>query len=112
MSYSSTVLAKSPIRYYRLGESSGTVATDSSSQAQNGTLTGGGITLGQTGLLTGDSDTAALFSGTAGYITVPTTGFPSGAQAISLECWLSTTALPDASTYDFVVDVGTAVAEQ
>ena len=111
MSYQSVILADNPIRYYRLGESSGTVAVDSGSQAQNGTLNGG-ITLGQTGLLVGDANTSMLFDGSTGYITVPTTGFPSGVQAISLECWLSTTSLPGAGTYDFVVDVGTVVAEE
>ena len=87
--YHAVILADGPIRYYRLGETSGTVATDLGSQAQNGTLHGG-ITLGQTSLLTSDpSNTSELFNGSSGYISVPTTGLPTGAAAISMECWIN-----------------------
>src|SRR4051812_1334419 len=55
--YSSAVLALSPIAYYRLGESSGTTAADSSGNGLNGTYNGG-VTLGQPGGIFGDPDTA------------------------------------------------------
>src|SRR6266702_2805264 len=87
MSYQSVVLADNPIRYYRLGEASGTVATDIGSQAQNGTLNGG-ITLGQAGLLTGDSDTAELFDGRTGYIDTPSEAI---GATFTLEVWGKTT---------------------
>lgn len=89
MSYQSTVLADNPIRYYRLNESSGTVANDLGSQAQNGTLHGT-ITLGQTGLLTGDPATSMLFDGSTGYISLPTTSLPTGSAAWTLEAWAKT----------------------
>jgi hypothetical protein len=105
MSYSSVVLADSPIRYYRLDESSGTVAHDLGSQAQNGTLHGG-ITLSQTGLLTGDSDTAMLLNGSTGYISLPTTGLPTGASAWSMECWIKFSSVPGAGNYPIACNLG------
>ncbi|MBI2606974.1 MAG: LamG domain-containing protein, partial [Deltaproteobacteria bacterium] len=47
--------------YWRLGETSGTTAYDISGNAINGTYAG--VTLAQTGALSGDSDTAAYFDG-------------------------------------------------
>src|SRR5436305_14319754 len=111
MSYSSTVLADNPIRYYRLGETSGTVATDVGSQAQNGTLNGG-ITLAQTDVLVGDSDTAELFDGSSGYISLPTASLPTGASAVSLECWLKFSALPGTGTYGIALTIGSNVANE
>lgn len=61
MSYSSEVLARSPYGYWRHGEASGTTAADSSGNARDGTYTNG-PTLGTTGLLTGDSDTAVTYA--------------------------------------------------
>jgi len=55
-SYEDEVLADSPLLYLRLGESSGTTATDSSGNGYDGTYAAG-VTLGATGLV-GDADTA------------------------------------------------------
>lgn len=63
MSYSTEVLADSPLAYWRLGDASGTTLTDSSGNGHNGTYSS--ITLGTTGLLAGDSDTAATFNGSS-----------------------------------------------
>lgn len=60
MSYSSTVLGLSPGGYWRLGESSGTLA-DSSGNANTGTATNS-PTYGQTGLLTNDPGTCLRFT--------------------------------------------------
>lgn len=64
--YSDAVLALSPNRYYRLGETSGTTAVDAAG-ASNGTYTNS-PTLNQTGPLNGDSDPAVLFDGTNDYV--------------------------------------------
>src|SRR3989442_137950 len=109
MSYQSVVLADNPIRYYRLGEASGTVATDLGSQAQNGTLNGG-ITLAQTGLPVGDADTSELFNGSTGYISVPTTGLPSGSANFTLECWVQFPSFPGASKYPNILNLGSSGA--
>ncbi|MCJ7692985.1 MAG: hypothetical protein MUO22_06170, partial [Sedimentisphaerales bacterium] len=59
--YVDVVDALNPLGYWRLGESSGTTATDRAG-SYNGTYSGG-VTLGTTGALSGDSDTAASFDG-------------------------------------------------
>jgi hypothetical protein len=64
--YSDTVLADTPFLYYRLGESVGTTATDSSGNARNGTYHASGVTYSAPGLLMGDANTAVTFDGTAG----------------------------------------------
>ena len=62
MAYNNEVLALSPSAYWRLGESSGTNATDETGN-YDGTYTNS-PTLGATGLLEGDSDTAITTNGT------------------------------------------------
>lgn len=69
MTYASEVLADSPLWYARLGDASGTTMTDSSGNGRNGTYSN--ITLGTTGLLTGDSDTAASFNAVSSECNVP-----------------------------------------
>lgn len=81
------------LRYYRLDEASGTTAYDASSNVANGTISATGVTLGTTGLLTGDTDTAATFaSASSGKVTVPTTSLPTGNAAWSLHCLYTTPA--------------------
>lgn len=62
MTYSSEVLADTPVTYYRLGDTSGTTATDDAGNAHHLTYSGA-YTLGQTGLQVSDSNGAVLFSG-------------------------------------------------
>lgn len=64
MTYAATVLADSPLGYWRLGDASGTTMTDSSGSSRNGTYVGT-PTLGAAGLLTGDADTAVSLNGTS-----------------------------------------------
>lgn len=59
--YSDAVLAHGPLVYWRLGEASGTTANDASGNARHGTIEPG-VTIGTTGLLTGDADTAMTFA--------------------------------------------------
>lgn len=90
--YKSTILADSPLRYYRLDEATGTTATDLGSSAQNGTYTGG-FTLNQPGALSGDTDAAVKFNGSTGSVSASGTGLPTSG-AFSLECWALLTATP------------------
>ncbi len=85
----------SPVRYYTLGDSSGTTAVDSSTSAVNATYNGG-CTLGQAALID-DPPTSTLLNGTTGFISVPTTGLPSGNSAVSAFGWGLLTALPGAA---------------
>jgi hypothetical protein len=75
-SYPSTVLGDTPLAYYRLDESSGSLTNDSSGNNQNLTY-GAHAVLGQTGLIAGDSDTAAVAAG--GAIGVVSTARGAGA---------------------------------
>jgi hypothetical protein len=90
MTYSSEVLADSPIAWYRLGEASGTTMTDSSGNSRSGTYAN--VTLAATGLLAGDSDTAASFNGTASKGTVNNASWMDVGTAFTVEAWISTSA--------------------
>lgn len=70
MSYSATVLADSPLAYWRLGESPGaTSLADATGNGHGFTALHGTYTLGSTGLISGDSDTAVSWSN--GYADAP-----------------------------------------
>ncbi|OKJ52270.1 Teneurin-1 [Streptomyces sp. CB02009] len=70
--YRTTVLDADPFAYWRLGETSGTVAKDAldANQGQyNGTYKN--VTLGGTGPLAGSTQKAATFNGTTSYVEMP-----------------------------------------
>lgn len=88
--YSDTVLADSPVGYWRLGEAEGsTDAADGSGNGRTGTYVGG-VTLQQDGALLGSDDRAALFDGSSGLMR--RLSFPSSA-AFTLEVWVKPTVL-------------------
>lgn len=88
MSYSSEVLADTPIMYYRLGEASGTVMTDSSGNGRDGTYANS-PTLGATGLLTGDADTAVSFASASSQSgSVADDNSLDSLSAITVEAWI------------------------
>ena len=85
-SYFSRILADAPVGYWRLGETAGTVAADSSGNAHPGTIAGG-VTLNQPGA-PGITDPAMVFNGITGYVDI---GAPSALKvtgAFSVECWV------------------------
>ena len=87
--YPAEILTDSPWAYYRLGESSGTVANDSSGNNRNGIYVGG-LTLGQSSSLSYDTNTCCLFNGSSGYVQVPFSSI--NPNPFSLECRFKTTA--------------------
>ncbi len=87
-SYGSAVFGGNPDLYYRLGESTGTVAGDASGSGNVGTYRGG-ITLGQPGALTGTSDTAAKFDGSTGVVVSSTQ--VANPSVYTAEGWFNTT---------------------
>lgn len=89
-SYRSTVLADSPVAYYRLNEATGTSAADSAG-LNTGTYTGG-FTLSQAGA-TSDSDKATLFDGSTGFVTVPNATALQLGDNFTLEAWVKLTAV-------------------
>lgn len=84
--YEDVVLADSPIAYWRLGESSGTTAVDSSGNNRDGTYNG--PTLGATGLLSGDADTAANFDGSNDRVYWADAAWMDVTGDLTVEAWI------------------------
>ena len=102
--YVDVVDGLSPVGYWRLGESSGTTANDRSGNTLNGTYNG--ASLGATGALNGDSDTAVDFDGfNDDMITVSSTTLRL-AEDMSVSFWVDIDVLPGASATDplFVIE--------
>jgi hypothetical protein len=88
LSYSQTVLNNNPSFFWRLGDSSGTTAADSSGHNFTGTYESG-TTQGAAGPITGDSTTATTFDGQAGLVT--SSHSVSNPTTFSVELWFKTT---------------------
>ncbi len=86
--YYTSVLNNHPSFYWRLGQTSGTVAADSTSHGFTG-IYEPGTTLGVPGALTGNPDTATGFDGKTGLVT--SSAKVTGPQTFSLEGWFKTT---------------------
>jgi hypothetical protein len=84
--YPSTILADAPIAYYRLGESAGSVAADSSGSGLGG-LYFGGFTQVVAGAIAGDADTAVSFDGSTSHVRV----LNAIGDDFSVELWMNTT---------------------
>ncbi len=89
--YSQQVVADGPANYWRLGETSGTTATDQI--ASNNATYQGGFTLNQTGALTGSGDTnpAVAFNGSSGSAQVAS-AVKFGSGNFTIEAWVKTSA--------------------
>lgn len=88
--YSDRVIADGAVAYWRLGETSGTVANDSVGTA-HGTISGG-VTLNQPGALT-DGNAAMVLDGLTGMVTVPNGSYLAvGAGPLTVELWFKTSA--------------------
>jgi hypothetical protein len=85
LSYAATVLSDQPVAYWRLGETSGTTAVDSSGHV-NGTYAGA-VTLGQPGALGTDTNTSALFNGSNASVNVPDSAALRLNGAFTVEFW-------------------------
>lgn len=87
MSYESVVKEDTPKGYWRLGEPSGTSAADSSGNTQTGEYKAG-PTLGVTGALAGDANTAATFAkASKQFVTVPDSATLDLGDVLSYEIW-------------------------
>ncbi len=84
--YPEEVLADNPIGYWRLNETSGTTAFDSSGNARDATYVGG-VSLGASGALASGDD-AAQFDGSTGYVQLP--GTWGGVNTMTIEAWVNT----------------------
>lgn len=89
--YASAILADGPRAYWRLGELTGAVFADSSGNGNHGAFSGG-VTLGATGAITGDTDAAVLLNGSTGQGAVPdSTTLDLGSGTWSVEFWAKLT---------------------
>ena len=84
--YRGGILADAPVAYWRLGEASGTTATDETGGHQ-GTYVGGPA-LGAVGAITGDANTAVTFNGSTQYATIPDDNAFDFGDTFSLEAWV------------------------
>ncbi|MDQ3866797.1 MAG: DNRLRE domain-containing protein, partial [Actinomycetota bacterium] len=98
-SYANAVRADAPVGYWRVGESSGTTAADTSGKGNTGTYSGG-YALNQTGALAADGDTAVRFKGSSanGTVTVPHSPSLNYGDAVSYEVWMRVFSLPPSTT--------------
>jgi len=87
--YRSTILADSPVAYWRLGEASGTTASDEIGSSDGSY--GGDVTLGETGALAGDSNTSVSLAGSSTRydgITVSSLDTADYSSGITIELWV------------------------
>lgn len=90
--YAQTVLANNPLGYWRLGEASGTTMGDASGNGRSGTYVAS-PSLGTTGLVTGDTDTAATFTAASSqYGEVTAASWMNSLSAITLVAWIKPSA--------------------
>lgn len=88
--YAQVILADGPYAYWRLDETSGTVAADSSGNNRNGTYVAP-VQLAQAKLLPASPGTAyvGLTGGGSGYVDVSAAGQFCAVADWSLECWIN-----------------------
>lgn len=85
--YAAVVLGDGPLAYWRLDETSGTTAADSSGHGNDATYEGG-FMLGLPGAVAGDGDTAVSLDGVSGLITAGNRFEFAGQTPFSLEAWV------------------------
>jgi len=94
--YPAVAASDAPIGYWRLDETSGTSAADSSSAHANPLTYQGGVTLViQPGAINGDADPAVALNGSNGTVTA-TNATTTGTTNWTLEAWLNPSTLPQA----------------
>ena len=93
------------VGYWRLGEASGTNANDLSLPGNDGSYVAG-TTLGQTGALTGDTDTAASFDGVDDHVSVADSSSLDLTTKLTVEAWLKKTAFAEHRHYVVKENVG------
>src|SRR5439155_16192427 len=73
--------------YYRLDDSGGTFAGETSGNSPNGTYAGG-YTQAQPGALTSETDPAVTLDGSSGYVLAPSSAALQNTNKVSIELWL------------------------
>jgi hypothetical protein len=87
--YPNPILAAQPKGYWRLGETAGGTAFDSSSFGNHSTFSQSGLTFGQSGAVSGDPDKALKFDGLTGSVSIPSSpSIAIATQAFTLSAWV------------------------
>jgi hypothetical protein len=101
-SYASAVAEDAPVSWWRLGESSGTVAADQEALNPGAYLTG--TTLGAASLVsTEPSNAAVAFDGAKGAVRVASSASLNLSSPFSLEAWIKPSKLPAAGSFASVL---------
>lgn len=105
--YFYAILNDGPVAYYRLDESGGTTANDSSGHNYTATYSSSGITYAQVGAIVGSPDTA-IGVASPGKLSMPLSLDPSGWTAWTMECWLFLTVAPTNSALFLIAQLSNA----
>ena len=109
--YSNAVLSDSPAGYWRLGEASGTTATDSAA-SNHGTYTNA-PQLGAASLISSDTANKSVrFDGVNDHVAIPNSGSISPTARVSLEAWIKPAALPGTGSFATIASKREAYALQ
>jgi uncharacterized repeat protein (TIGR01451 family) len=100
--YRTRILSDGPLRYWRLGEASGTVVVDETGSGVNGTYVNT-PTLGAPGALSTDTNRAVTFaSASVEFVNLNNAaGYPSGNAARSIEAWIRTSTVAEQGIVDY-----------
>ena len=107
-SYARAILEMGPTAYWRLGETSGTMAADQTGNYYFGTYRStppGGYTLGQTGSLVDDPNTAVKFNGSTGYVRVPYYALQITGD-LTVMAWVNMDTFPTSGNYAAIAGGG------
>jgi len=88
--YADQVMADAPLAFYRLDESSGTVAHDASGNKHDCNFVGG-VSFGAKGALAKDSNAAVTFDGVTGHVDCGQLFDFAGTSSYTIEMWLNPT---------------------
>jgi hypothetical protein len=100
--YQSLVLADNPLGYWRLDESAGPAAADSSGNGWTGTYQGGPA-YRRAGALTGNAGTSVHLNGGSSGMTAPDRNDFAGAAPFTIEAWIRPTDLGGPDDYKTVL---------
>jgi hypothetical protein len=102
--YDSLILADNPVAYFRLDEVNGTAGLDvlgintgAYNPTSSGAWTGG--TLGQSGPISRDNRTGALFNGTSGYMLITDTALLRLSNNFTIEFWIKLASTGQTNKY-------------
>ncbi len=99
--YRAAVVGDSPVGFWRLGETSGTVASDAMGGSAGAYRNG--VALGAASLTSDPADRAASFDGANDSVAVPSTANLSAKTAVTVEAWVRPSALPGSGSFASVV---------